>query len=33
VWIGFVGALAGISFVAGVTLTAHTAFWATASWF
>jgi hypothetical protein len=32
-WIGFVGALAGLSFVAGGTVTAHTGFSATSGWF
>jgi hypothetical protein len=32
-WIGFVGALAGLGFVAGGVVTAHTGFAATAGWF
>jgi len=32
-WIGFVGALAGIGFAAGGTVTAHTGFSPTAGWF
>ena len=32
-WIGFVGALAGLAFVAGGTVTAHTGFSATSGWF
>ena len=32
-WIGFVGAVAGLAFVAGGTVTAHTGFSATSGWF